>query len=386
MKKQVMIAAMLVGSVMTAAPVLAADDTVTVLCGEDAKITGEENNEMFGGDAVSGVQKLIADGAVSVNGVAVNSGDVSVNGALALWKNEDNTWSWNAHGFVAHEENIDYDEACLHFVEGMSGLAGLSYTVTLEDGQATAVDFLVQDVCIATDVTTEGDSTKVSVYGAGDGSMNRTDPSTIEFANDMVEPDSEGNLPEGECGIIYWLDQEGWHLKRCDSQVAEATADYEWSGTQINLEYSQPWNRPSQPLAAISMLGVDSVEMTEWFINGLTCGWSYTDARSMLPEAIEKAEAALAEIPVSEDGTDIAEGEPWVTQEYYDAFSALVEETKEIEATDGLETMDYDAAFYNLSIAYGGDGTFHAVSGNIYPDGIGFVTFAYSHNADETEK
>ena len=214
--------------------------------------------------------------------------------------------------------------------------------------------------------------------------MNRTDPSTIEFANELVEPDSDGVLPEGSCGIIYWLDEKGWHLKRCDSQQVAATADYEWNGTQINLEYSQPWNRPSQPLAALGMIGIEPIEMTEWFINGLTCGWSYTDAKADLTEAIAKAEAALEEIPVAEDENDFSEGEPWVTQEYYDAFADLVENTKEIAEKDNMDPMDYAAAYYRLSVSYGGDGGFHASAANIYSNGIGFMTYAYDKEGDKS--
>ncbi len=356
-----------------------AHETVTVLCGPDVSILDKANDEMFGGDAKDGLRALIDDGMARVNGAAVNEGDVLVNGAPILWENEDGTWSWNAHPWAAHEENVSHEDACMNLLVGICGLAGLSYTVTLEDGQASAVDFLVQDVAVATDVSSAGGTTSVTLYAPGDNSMGRIDPTAIAYDDDLVEPDQSGQLPKGLCGVMFWRDAEGDHLRRCDSEVMDVPYDYQVNGTQINLEYSQPWNRPDQPVAAIAMAGFDSVQMTQYCINGYTCGWSYVDSRSLLPDLVEKAARALEETAVSEDGKGLDAGIPWVTADYHDKFQKLIEDTKAIEANGSLEPMAYDEAFYNLSIAYGGDGSFHALFGNIYEDGVGFVTFANSH-------
>ena len=229
-------------------------ESLVVRTYRDNKITSSIYNNLFGGDAEKGVAALIADKAVTVNGAVLNGENISINGADALRKDADGTWSWQTH-IMDHGEGQGYEEAALNFVAGLSYLRGPVMTLSLKDGQVTGIDFLVRDGAFAKTVTPGEEFYTIEICGEeGDGSLNRANPSTIQFPAALVEPDSKGVMPSDECLVLYWQDQAGWHLKRADSEQVTAPAGYsgpQFAGYQdslLNLEYSQAWNRPSQPI------------------------------------------------------------------------------------------------------------------------------------------
>lgn len=331
-------------------------------------ITDAAYNGLFGGDAAKGVAELTAAGAVTVNGAVLDGGEVSINGAKALWKNGDGTWSWRTH-ILQHGENLSYEAASVAFVRGMSLLRGPSYTLSLADGRVTGIDFAIYDACFAETVTAGEEYTAITVCGAGDGSMNRTDPSTLRFHNALVEGDSSGNMPTDQCVVLYWYDKAGWHLKRSDSRRITLPADGgKILDTRINLEYSQSWNRPSQPVLAFEWMDLEFAEVIQWFYrDGITCGVSHVDARTVLSCAVTKAEKALETYGAQ------------VTGEYRDTFARVILDAKSVCAQAGLLNSKYEAALYGLCLAYGGDGSHYGKGGNVFQDGIGFMTFAKKH-------
>lgn len=362
-------------------PVTIPAGAASVLIRTDAEhgLTDAANNGIFGGDAAAGVARLIAAGAVAVNGAVLDGGEISINGAKALWKHEDGTWSWKTH-ILQHGENLSYEEASVGFVNGMSMLRGPSYTLSFADGKVVGIAFEICDVCFAETVTAGEEYTTITVCGAGDGSMNRTDPSTVRFANALVERDENGNMPEDQCIVLYWLDNAGWHLKRADSRRITLPADgEEILDTRINLEYSQPWNRPSQPVKAFGWMELDQADMIQWFYcRGITCGMSHVHGQAVLAAAIEKAEQALLDVAVSAagDGSDVEDGRLWTTQERRDLFEQVVFAAKAVCAVDGSLNTRYEEALHGLCSAYGGDGSFYSRQFNVFSDGIGFMTFA----------
>ena len=335
---------------------------------------------------VEKVAALIASGAVTVNGTVVKGRDVSINGAKALWKNEDGTWSWRTH-ILLHGENLNYEEAALGFVCGMSKLRGPCYVLTYADDKVVGIDFSIWDACFAETVSTGEEYTTIAVCGAGDGSMNRTDPSTICFPNTLVECDCEGKLPTDQCVVLYRQDKAGWHLKRADSRrVTLPLADGEIVDTRINLEYSRAWNRPSQPVLAFGWMELDYAQVIQWFYcDGITCGVSHVDARTVLGCAIDKAEDVLRLVAVSAagDGSDVEESKLWVTRGYHDTFVHTITNAKNVYAEEELLNSEYEQVLYGLCLAYGGDGSHYGRGENVFADGIGFMTFAKRHSESE---
>lgn len=344
-------------------------------------ITDTAYNDWFGGDAAKGVAGLAAAGAVTVNGTRVDGKEVFVNGGKALWKNGDGTWSWKTH-IMRHGGSVSYEQAAVGFIDGLSRLRGPSYTLRMADGRVIGIDFVIYDAAFAETVTVGDTYTVVTICGpGGDGSMNRARPDEIRFPNELVEADSEGVPPSDQCLILYWQDAEGWHLKRADSKKVTVETDrYSAADSRINLEYSMPWHRPTQPIQALGCMGADRAEMIQWFYrDGIVSGASHADARAMLPAAVAAARAALETAAVSEDGTDVAAGRMWVTQEYHTAFAQAVADAEAALAAAGERNNFYEEAYFRLALAYGGDGSHYSMTGNIFKDGIGFMTFAKAH-------
>lgn len=355
--------------------------SLTVRTNGNLGITHAAYNDLFGGDAEKGVSELVASGAVTVNGTAVNASDVTINGGKALWQNEDGTWSWKTH-IMRHGENLSYEKASADFVWGLSRLRGPSYTLTLKDGKVTGIDFAIYDAAFAETVTVGEEYTTVTLCDdEGDGSMNRTSPDEIKFPNELLEADSEGVMPSDQCLIIYWEDAEGWHLRRADSKIVTMKGGIkDYTDSLINLEYSEAWHRPTQPIYAMGWLGVEEDQMIQWYLcDGIVSSVSHPDAQEDLATAIETAKKALQSVTVSKDGSGVAAGKMWVTQEYYDTFAQAIADAETALAAKGKLNSFYEEAYFRLALSYGGDGSHYSIDGNAFADGIGFMTFAKQH-------
>ena len=176
--------AMIIGSLSSGAHMfsvrtLAAEqDSVIVPCGTD--VTSSAFDEYFGAaTAAEGVQTLLDKGRITVNGTVIEEKDIYINGAKALWKNEDGYWGWKTHIMRSNERDkeytLSYNEAAIRFVKGLSLTRGPQFTITLEDGIAKKIDFEIHDACMAETVTRGETTTTVTVcdmdgeYGDGLG-------------------------------------------------------------------------------------------------------------------------------------------------------------------------------------------------------------------------
>lgn len=318
-------------------------------------------------DPEQGVRELLEEGCIYVNDVVVSEEGLEINGEQALWEEEDGTWSWYAH-VMYYGDGLTYEEAAYELVNGLTLLRGPEYTLTITDGVVTRVDFTICGSLMAETVTVGEDTTVITLCGDED--------ETMEFANELVEPDSEGNMPEDQTMGLYWLDEEGWHLKRADSTVITVYGEwYAYLDAFISLK-SEPYNRPNQPILCLDWSDT-TAEITQWFYSeDITIGFSHVNGQEDLLGLIEKAEELYENTPVYSDASEAAEGEAWVTQEYHDVFSEVLEEAKAVAQQDGLLNTQYDEQFYNLALAYGADGTWYAMQGCVYEDGVGFKLFA----------
>jgi C1A family cysteine protease len=77
-----------------------------------------------------------------------------------------------------------------------------------------------------------------------------------------------------------------------------------------------------------------------------TRSWAGVDELSELEQAIADAKAALAATKISADGTDVAEGDTWMTQEQYDALAAAIADA---EAQLALAGSDYKTKLANTT-------------------------------------
>ncbi|MDR1188994.1 MAG: hypothetical protein LBK95_16355 [Bifidobacteriaceae bacterium] len=386
----------------------ASDGTVTVAADGIEGIADASHNDLFGGDARQGVSDLIAAGAVRINDVTVpvalgqdaySVDQFDINGGRALWKNADGTWSWNIHPLFSGSDQ-GYEEAVVAFVNGVTMLRGITYDLTISSGVVTGLDARVFDVVFANTVTRGTDYTTITLVEPS-GVTARPDPSTIQFPNANVE-----GAPQSQDMVLYWNDGQGWHLEQATSEEVVLTANIPETGSifgTVNGEpmvdslltlASSPWNRPSQPIRGIVWMDEGQATVIQWTCApGITVGFSRGErARAALEAALDKAQEALATTQVSAagDGTDVASGELWVTQEYRTIFTQAVADARAAYDNDDLTNSQYEGALYRLAQAYGGrtGDRFSALdnpyfgSGSGYDtgyNGTGFWTFAQAH-------
>ncbi|MFF4253830.1 hypothetical protein ACFY1L_21755 [Streptomyces sp. NPDC001663] len=380
-------------------------------------ITAASYNSLFtGGDAAQGVAALIAAGAVKVNDVPVptvnSDGDYSadrldINGGSGLWKNTDGTWSYNVQALL-QGSNESYSAAVVDFVNAVTLMRGISYQLTLTGGKVSAIDATVKDVAFANKISKGPSLTTFTVVGKGDGSTDKPNPSGLSFPNANVLGRSQSQNM-----VLYWKDAEGWHLERAASknvvlgvsvdaagELTESVDGAAFTDSRLTLQYSEPWNRPTQPFRAMQWMGENNVSATQWFATpGVTVGFSRgAAAKSGLAAAVTKARDALDTVVVSGtgDGSDVAAGEMWVTQAYHDIFAgAIADAQAELDNGDATNS-EYEGALYRLAQAYGGqtgdrfswlENTYFG-SGDDYGfgepfdtgyNGTGFWTFAQAH-------
>ncbi|MFC8520741.1 hypothetical protein [Streptomyces sp. NPDC057257] len=380
-------------------------------------ITNASYDGLFsGGNAEQGVAALIAAGAVRVNDVPVptvtstggySADQLDINGGSGLWENADGTWSYNVQ-VLLQGSNESYATAVVDFVNAVTLMRGISYRLTLTDGVVTAIDATVKDAAFANTVSKGRHSTKFTIVGHGDGSTDKPNPSTINFPNRNVQ-----GHPQSQNMVLYWKDAEGWHLQRAASKRVVLTVGVDAAGnptesvdgaaftdSRLTLQYSQPWNRPTQPFRAMSWMGENKVNAIQWFATpGVTVGFSRgATARSSLAAAVTKARGALDTVAVSAagDGSDVATGTMWVSQAYHDIFTRAVADAQAELDARGAPNDEYEGALYTLAQAYGGqtgdrfswlENTYFG-SGDDYGfgepydtgyNGTGFWTFAQAH-------
>ncbi|MDT0144513.1 hypothetical protein [Microbacterium sp. PRC9] len=369
-----------------------------------------------GGDAARGLAALIAADGVRINDTAVptprddgtfTAERIDINGDRALWLNDDGTWSWNVQ-VLFNGENKTYDEAVVGYVDDITKLRGLTYRLTLVDGLIVGLDATIFDVAFARTVRHDAAAIMITLGGRGDTSTGKPDPSTLRFPVANVE-----GAPRDQDVVRYWKDAAGWHLARATPRNVEVavteSADGQVAGTvdgaaivdsRLTLQYAEAWNRPSQPIRAIAMLGETVAPMIQWLSpTGITIGFSRGDgARPALAAAIQMARDALAAVAVSVegDGSDISSGAMWVTRDYHDSFAVAIADAAATFADEHATLDELEGALHRLAQAYGGrtgdrfswmenryfgrgDGNGHDAPFDTGHDGTGFWTFAQSH-------
>ena len=268
-----------------------------------------------------------------------------------------------------------FEFARRHFVLALSMLRG--NTVTLyagetEDGgrttTAAAISFDVWSACQVEKMIDNGDGT-TTIYGVPvdatsyntDGGPNDVEPRTFKTAN------IASNVDIGDTCFYQCYDGE-WYLKSCkaiEGYIESSGSNYDiglivdgektvYCDALVTRFNMQAGSRPSQVLGEINNLDLSSVPVTLWVTDGdYVVGISHMQyAGDALALAIEHVEEYVADVVVSEDGSDVSVAKRWVTQEAWDTFEAVLENGKLILKTNGYTNAQIDAATYALSSAY----------------------------------
>lgn len=332
------------------------------------------------GDYAKALPILYDSGRVYINNIVINGDSPTINGGKLMYKNEDGSYYWEAH-IAKRGQAATREEAITLLLNGFSSLKRTYYDVSVTDGQIDGLFFTVHDFCFAKTVEIGDTVTKITVCGDEIGADARINPSLIEFPNANVFPDSAGNMPSDQCGVIYWTDPTGWCLRRADCVQMDATPDTEVTACLINRGWSMPWHRPTQPISAIGWMDEGHADIYVWMYDADSMGGvSRVDAQSSLKAAIGRSEDTLKRIVPSADGQNVPAGALWAPQERIDAFRELFENAQKVAFTDHLYNSDYEKSLYLLAIAYGGTGKYSRMY-NIFRDGVGIINYSTLGNS-----
>jgi hypothetical protein len=278
-------------------------------------------------------------------------------------------------------------------------LRGIDYYIYTAEGKAVGLRATVPDVAMANTVSKGSEYTTFTIVEKGDNSTNKPNPSMIRFPNANVRDN-----PQSQDIVLYWKDAEGWHLQRAVSTSTIYGGPV--TDSRLTLQYSEPWNRPTQPGRAIGWMGEANVPVIQWTIPdnitttaGITVGFSRgASAQNALRAAIEKAEEALQTVAVSiaGNGSDVASGRMYVTVDYSNIFARAVSDAKAVYNNSAATSAEIEGALYRLAQAYGGasNDRFSYLENRYFGrgddygreqtfdtgyNGTGFMTFAKAH-------
>lgn len=345
--------------------------------GDATKITAPAFNQYFGGNALDGVETLLNEGKVYVNGIKVpatedETVDYQVNGVSSLYKTNSG-WGFNVHKTTS-ANNLPFEEARLGFYETITTVRG--HTTTLYGDSATGrvnkIDSQSYDVVRVTETIFYNESITV-VRGDFELETNRLRPDVdnIVFHSSKYDNDiSTGDF------ALYYYGPEGWIIEKADSMTGTLSKNENgWfvlnagqSGEYVSIESNVSrynlidCNRPTQFYTSYVRLGLTELPIVMWCSpTGHPVGFTYGDkaaAKEALSLAIEHAAAAKEGVVVSADGTDVPKGTPWVAQEDLDAFDAALASAQAACSRNSTAVQEYDAAIYALAEALGEAGEY----------------------------
>jgi len=371
------------------------------------KITDAAYNQYFGGDALAGVEALLDQGKVSVNGIRVPAAETDttlykVNGIDSLWWNTTltpNTWGYAVHKYVWNYGapglgGVSYSplpwtfrEARLQFVQDLSRRFGRMITLTIDAAaeKAVSVDMTETESLVVASIDVHGATTyiKRSAFTLETGrypvrfDVNAMGPDGMGFPTENVDP----ALRVGDFAV-WWQGPDGWHLKRAVPvtgllllvskgvySIDGVTQPTEADCSRFNLNSA---NRPTQFYTANTRLGLGGIPATAWCVPetgnpiGFTRG-SDANAKAALALAVTNANAAKAGVLVSAagDGSDVsaAPGTKWVTAAAMDAYNAALAAAEAVSGNTASGAIACDTAIYDLSLALGQSATPGPASG-----------------------
>lgn len=328
----------------------------------DLSIFDASFDEYFEGSAEAGVEALLNEGKVYINGLAIpgEAEYYAMNGADAIWQEESGNWSWRNFPWVSSERTGEetFEEARKNFLNGVTTARGMRADFLAETGNDTvdAISISIVNSALVDEIieNEDGSYTIAAISATASGENYDT---SIEV----------GDI------IIYWEDGDGMHIEQAiaeegiyhyiigdpldDAALMDLIDGEEFIDARMGRTI-QSGCRPNQFAQVLERFDIQDNEMIGWwtsthYLIGLTR--TEESARATLEEAIEKAEAGTEGIVVSEDGSDVAGDVYWVDSEVWGAFEEKLAEAKEMLSDEAATSTQMDQMLSELADAYGSE-------------------------------
>ena len=207
---------------------VAAEGNSVKITNDNVKITDDQFDKYFGGDAEAALKKLLAEGKAYVNGIQVPATadeliEYQVNGVRSLYKT-DIGWGYNVHQTTS-ADNLTFEAARLGFYETLTTVRGHVTELTLdaETKAVTKIDVNSLDVVRVTDIIVYNESTTI-VRGDFELETQRVRPDVDKIIFNTAYFDQSVQI--GDIAM-YWFGPNGWELKKAVPVVGTLAKDPE---------------------------------------------------------------------------------------------------------------------------------------------------------------
>ncbi|KAJ5727064.1 hypothetical protein N7493_004884 [Penicillium malachiteum] len=332
-----------------------------------ANITAAQYDKYFKqGSALKGVESVIADNQFYINlwaipGTESAFDEVSqcvsdgylVNQVAWLYYNSTTDCWWG--GYEAETEASSYDAAALSVVTNLVAGLEVRFWDTNGDGYTDLIDAdYVEGVTV--DTITHNANGTYSIYRGNIDVADKTPSEGRTFDADLFSSaglvipakNFDTNLASGDIAL-FWYGANGWAMKRAQEVVglfvngADHTS-YDIGGVIYNdaMRFSRDnifiSNRPgeftdAQKFFKFTNDSAAGLNVTLWLVPitnstefGAPVGMtSDGNSRTFLARAVAQAQAELANVTISTDGSDVPSTQEWVTQANYTELHTAIE-------------------------------------------------------------
>ena len=313
------------------------------------------------GSAAEGLKAIIAAGEFYINGTAVPANETEfdsfyadgyrLNGTAVLTRGEEGKWK-------ATSKLKDYDtyaEAALAVVTEGNQFNGQEVDLFDKDGDGYAdrIEMRYVSAVIVNAATDRGVGTE-KVF---DGAL---------FADDTYRIPKEyfdETIAEGDMALIWYeQDNQSWHAERAvevrDTLTEAVDHDHYTMGATVYGD-AMKFSRDNGEFANASMYFGFTGKASLWLVptphsavNGAPIGFtSGENAKANLTAALAAAQQKLDSAAVSADGSGLAAGDKWVTQETHDQLAAAIARAQTALDTETRGCMlDYQVYLLYLTL------------------------------------
>lgn len=383
-----------------------------------ANVTATQYDDNFvEGSAVEGVAAVIAAGNFYINLWSIpgseaafrNSSDCLSAGYLvnqAAWLDYDTTAASWYGGYAAETEAASYDAAALSTVTSIVPGLEVRFWDTNGDGFTDLIDAdYLEGVTV--DTITKNTNGTYSVYRGNIDVADKTAAEGTIF--DAAKFDGTGpSIPDanfdttiaaGDVGL-FWYGSNGWAMKRAQ-QVTGIFVDgadhtsYNIDGTvyadalRFSRDNEPISNRPGEFTDAQKYFGLTNntaagLDVSLWLVpitNSTNYGapvslTSGSDSGTFLAKAIAFAEAEMANVTVSVDGSDVPSSQQWVNQTVYTQLESAITRANATLALPSTPSLLHDYQTYLLYLT---------LSGSSDDIGATFASFSFTGFVNEAQ-
>ena len=337
------------------------------------------------GSAAEGLKAIIAAGEFYINGTAVPANETEfdsfyadgyrLNGTAILTRGEEGKWK-------ATSKLKDYDtyaEAALAVVTEGNQFNGQEVDLFDKDGDGYAdrIEMRYVSAVIVNAVTDHGDGTVSLDRGAAAANDKPVGTEKVFdgalFADDTYRIPKEyfdETIAEGDMALIWYeQDNQSWHAERAvevrDTLTEAVDHDHYTMGATVYgdaMKFSRdnlPISNRNGEFANASMYFGFTGTASLWLVptphsavNGAPIGFTSGDnAKANLTAALAAAQQKLDSAAVSADGSGLAAGDKWVTQETHDQLAAAIARAQTALDTETRGCMlDYQVYLLYLTL------------------------------------